>query len=152
MPAWTSPRTSRALPLQVAPGVEIPDSELSISFVRSSGPGGQNVNKLATAAQLRFDLAGSASLSHAVKMRMRPLSGRRLTDEGALLIIARNHRTQEGNRREALERLADIIRRALVPPKPRKATRPTRASKERRLDSKARRQRTKRNRSGSWEG
>ena len=140
------------MPLQVAPGVEIPDSELSISFVRGSGPGGQNVNKVATAAQLRFDLAGSPSLSHAVKMRMRPLSGRRLTDEGALLIIARNHRTQEGNRREALERLADIIRQALVPPKPRKATRPTRASKERRLDSKARRQRTKRNRSGAWEG
>jgi ribosome-associated protein len=140
------------LPLQVAPGVEIADSELSIVFVRGSGPGGQNVNKVATAAQLRFDLAGSPSLSHAVKMRMRPLSGRRLTDEGALLIIARNHRTQEGNRREALERLADIIRRALVPPKPRKATRPTRASKERRLDSKARRQRTKHNRSGGWEG
>ena len=140
------------MPLQVVPGVEIPDSELSISFVRGSGPGGQNVNKVATAAQLRFDLAGSPSLSHAVKMRMRPFSGRRLTDEGVLLIIARNHRTQEGNRREALERLADIIRQALVPPKPRKATRPTRASKERRLDSKARRQRTKRNRSGAWEG
>ncbi len=140
------------MPLQVAPGVEIADSELSIAFVRSSGPGGQNVNKLATAAQLRFDLENSPSLSPGVKARMRPLAGRRLTDEGALLIIARNHRTQEGNRREALERLADLIRAALLPPKPRKATRPTRASKERRLEGKARRQRTKRNRSGSWEG
>jgi ribosome-associated protein len=140
------------VPLQVAPGVEIADSELSIAFVRSSGPGGQNVNKLATAAQLRFDLENSPSLSPGVKARMRPLAGRRLTDEGALLIIARNHRTQEGNRREALERLADLIRAALLPPKPRKATRPTRASKERRLEGKARRQRTKRNRSGSWEG
>jgi ribosome-associated protein len=140
------------LPLPVAPGVEIPDSELSVSFVRSSGPGGQNVNKLATAAQLRFDLAGSTTLSAAVKARLRPLSGRRLTDEGALLIIARNHRTQEGNRREALERLADLIRRALVPPRERKATRPTRASRERRLQGKAHRQRTKRNRSGAWDG
>ncbi len=137
--------------LQITPGLEIPDSELSITFVRASGPGGQNVNKVATAAQLRFDLAGSPSLGPGVKARMRPLSGRRLSEDGALLIIARNHRTQEGNRREALERLADLIRQALVPPKPRKATRPTRASKERRLDSKARRQRTKRGRSGSWD-
>jgi ribosome-associated protein len=153
MPATTSPRTSGSpLPLEIAPGVEIPDSDLSLVFVRSSGPGGQNVNKLATAAQLRFDLDGSAALSHAVKMRLRPLSGRRLTDEGAILIIARNHRTQEGNRREALERLADLIRAALVPPKPRKATRPTRASRERRLDGKSRRQTTKRLRSKSWEG
>jgi ribosome-associated protein len=139
------------VPLQIAPGLEIPDSELSITFVRASGPGGQNVNKVATAAQLRFDLAASPSLSPGVKARMRPLSGRRLSEDGALLIIARNHRTQEANRREALERLAQLIREALVPPKPRKATRPTRASKERRLEAKARRQRTKRDRSGSWD-
>jgi ribosome-associated protein len=132
------------VPLAIAPGVEIPDSDLSISFVRASGPGGQNVNKLSTAAQLRFELAGSTALAPDVKTRLRALSGRRLTQEGAILIIARNQRTQENNRREAEERLADLIRRALTPPKPRKATRPTRASRERRLESKTHRRNTKR--------
>jgi len=117
------------VPLSVAPGVEIPDSELALSFVRSSGPGGQNVNKLATAAQLRFDLAGSVALAAEVKARLRALSGRRLTSAGEILIIARSHRTQEHNRREAEGRLAELIQRALVPPKPRKATRPTRAAR-----------------------
>ena len=97
--------------------MQIPDSELSLSFVRSSGPGGQNVNKLATAAQLRFDLAGSVALAAEVKARLRALSGRRLTSEGEILIIARSHRTQEHNRREAEGRLAELIQRALVPPK-----------------------------------
>jgi len=128
------------VPLAIAPGVEIPDSDLSISFVRGSGPGGQNVNKLSTAAQLRFELAGSTALAPEVKARLRALSGRRLTQEGAVLIIARN-------RREAEERLADLIRRALTPPKPRKATRPTRASRERRLEAKTHRRNTKRLRS-----
>lgn len=132
------------MPLAIAPEVQIPDSDLSLSFVRSSGPGGQNVNKLATAAQLRFDLAGSTALAGDVKARLRALCGRRLTGEGAILIIARNHRTQEGNRREAEERLAELIRRALVAPKPRKATRPTRAARERRLEQKTRRRATKR--------
>jgi ribosome-associated protein len=116
---------------------------LSLSFVRGSGPGGQNVNKVASAVQLRFDLAGSTALTDPVKARLRALAGRRLTDDGAILIIARNHRSQEQNRREASERLVDLIRRALIPPKARKATRPTRASKERRLQSKTRQQRTK---------
>jgi ribosome-associated protein len=132
------------MPVAVAAGLEIPDGELSLSFVRASGPGGQNVNKVASAVQLRFDLAASAVLSPEVKARLRHLSGRRLTGEGALLIIARNHRTQEGNRREAEARLADLVRRALVPPKPRKATRPPRAARERRLEHKTQRQRTKR--------
>ena len=114
-----------------------------MSFVRASGPGGQNVNKVATAVQLRFDLAGSRVLDADVKARLRALSGRRLTAEGAILIVARNHRTQERNREEARERLADLIRRALPPPQPRKSTRPTRASRERRLERKARTQRTK---------
>lgn len=132
------------MPLPVNARLAIPDGELSWSFVRASGPGGQNVNKVATAAQLRFDLAGSAVLSADVKTRLRALGGRRVTAEGALLIVARNHRTQEQNRREAGERLAELIRRSLVPPKPRRPTAPTRASRERRLEGKTRAQRAKR--------
>ncbi len=120
------------------------DQDLTWSFVRASGPGGQNVNKVATAAQLRFDLAGTESLEPAVKARLRSLAGRRVSADGALIIVARNQRTQEGNRREALERLTELIRRALVPPKARKPTRPTRASRERRLEGKTQRQGTKR--------
>jgi ribosome-associated protein len=132
------------VPLRVAASVTIPDDELSVSFVRSSGPGGQNVNKVASAVQLRFDLAHTRVLSDGARARLRALAGRRLTAEGAILIIARNHRTQESNRREAEDRLADLIRRSLTAPRPRRATRPTQASRERRLDHKARQQRTKR--------
>jgi ribosome-associated protein len=132
------------VPLIIAAGLEIPDSELSLTFVRSSGPGGQNVNKVATAAQLRFDLEANRRLAPEVKARLRALAGRRLTGEGALLLIARNHRTQEANRREAEGRLAELIRRALIAPRARRATRPTRASGERRLAHKTRLQRTKR--------
>jgi ribosome-associated protein len=102
------------------------------------------VNKVATAAQLRFDLAGTASLGPAVKARLKSLAGRRVTEDGALLIIARNQRTQDGNRREAVQRLTELVRRALVAPKPRRATQPTRASRERRLEGKTRRRTTKR--------
>ena len=121
----------------------MPDQDLNWSFVRASGPGGQNVNKVATAAQLRFDLAGTQSLEPAVKQRLRALAGRRVTEDGALLIIARNQRTQEGNRREALERLAELVQRALVAPKARKPTRPTRTARERRLQTKTQRRATK---------
>ena len=131
------------MPIEVTPDIVVPDSDFSLSFVRGSGPGGQNVNKVASAVQLRFDLAGTAALGESVKARLRALAGRRLTDDGAILIIARNHRTQEQNRREAGDRLVELIRQALIPPKPRKATRPTRASRERRLESKNRQQRTK---------
>jgi ribosome-associated protein len=133
----------RTMAVEVTPHISLPDHDLTWSFVRASGPGGQNVNKVATAAQLRFDLAGTRSLAPAVKERLRSLAGRRVTDDGALLIVARNQRTQEGNRREALERLTELVRRALVAPTPRKATRPTRASRERRLEGKTQRRRTK---------
>src|SRR5688572_22772110 len=131
------------MPLIVSPEVTIPDSDLSLAFVRSSGPGGQNVNKVASAVQLRFDLAGTIALDGGVKQRLRALAGRRVTDDGAILIFARNHRTQERNRAEALERLAELIRKALVPPRPRKPTKPTRASKERRLTGKVQKGKTK---------
>lgn len=131
------------MPLRIDSRVVIPDSDLSLSFVRSAGPGGQNVNKVATTAQLRFDLAGTQALDEAVKLRLRRLAGRRVAADGSLLIVARNHRTQERNRRETLERLADLIRQALVEPRRRKPTRPTRASRERRLENKTRRGRTK---------
>jgi len=132
--------------LEVTPSVVIPDTDLSFAFVRASGPGGQNVNKVSSAVQLRFDMQGSAALSDAVKSRLRALAGRRVTDDGAILIIARNQRSQEHNRREALERLAELIRRALVVPKTRRPTKPTHASKERRLEGKTRQQRTKQRR------
>jgi ribosome-associated protein len=122
----------------------IPDTDLSISFVRSAGPGGQNVNKVATAAQLRFDLQGTALLDERAKARLRALAGHRLIGDAEILIIARNHRTQEGNRREALARLQQLIARALEVPKTRRATRPTRASNERRIAGKLRRQHNKR--------
>ena len=134
------------MPLEITPTVVIPDTDLSFAFVRASGPGGQNVNKVSSAVQLRFDLAGTTVLSDAVKSRLRPLAGRRLTDDGAILIIARNQRSQDHNRREALERLAELIGKALIVPKTRKATQPTRASRERRLDGKIRTQQTKQTR------
>ncbi|MGH8317979.1 MAG: alternative ribosome rescue aminoacyl-tRNA hydrolase ArfB [Steroidobacteraceae bacterium] len=138
--------------LHITPDISLPDEDFTWSFVRASGPGGQNVNKVASAAQLRFDLAGTMSLEPAVKARLRSLAGRRVTEDGALVIIARNQRTQEGNRREALERLTQLVRRALVVPKVRRATRPTRASQERRLEGKTRRRTAKRLRSKvRWE-
>jgi len=130
-------------PLEISPMLAIPDSDLSLSFVRASGPGGQNVNKVASAVQLRFDLRGSTALDEGVKLRLRSLAGRRLTDDGAILVIARNHRTQEQNRREALGRLSELIHRALAVPKVRRATRPTRAGRERRLENKSRNRQTK---------
>lgn len=130
-------------PLEISPDVVIADSELALAFVRAGGPGGQNVNKVASAVQLRFDLHANTTLDEGVKLRLRALAGRRLTDDGAILIIARNHRTQEQNRREALARLSDLISRALPAPKVRRATKPTRAARERRLDGKSHNRRTK---------
>jgi ribosome-associated protein len=122
----------------------IPEQDLQFQFIRGSGPGGQNVNKVATAAQLRFDLLGTQALAGPVKARLRLLAGSRLNADGTLLIVARNHRTQEGNRRAALERLEDLIARASIEPKKRRATRPTLGSRERRLDHKRERKQLKR--------
>jgi ribosome-associated protein len=140
------------VPLIVAERVEIPDEELEWKFIRASGPGGQNVNKVSSAVQLRFLLSRNTGLSGAVRGRLRRLAGQKLTDDGSILISARSERSQEQNRRAALERLAGLIREALVEPKVRKKTRPTRASAERRIESKKRRAGTKRLRSArAWE-
>ena len=132
------------MPLAVNAGLEIPDHELELAFMRASGPGGQNVNKVSSAVQLRYNLAGSTVLSAAVKARLRALSGRRVTTDGALLIVARNQRSQEQNRRDAEQRLVELVRRALIAPKIRKPTAPTRGARERRLEGKTRLRRTKR--------
>ncbi len=140
------------MPFEPAPRLLIPDEELEWKFIRATGPGGQNVNKVASAVQLRFHLEANASLPAAAKERLRRLAGRRLLDDGSLLIVARAERSQERNRSEALERLAALIRAALVEPKTRKRTRPTRASKQRRLDDKKRRGEAKRTRgSQRWD-
>jgi len=138
--------------LVVSEHIAIPDEELEWKFIRSSGPGGQNVNKVASAVQLRFLLPQNTSLPVAVRSRLQRLAGQRLIDDGTILLTARAERSQEQNRRAALERLADLVRAALIEPKIRKKTRPTRASKERRIDAKKHRAGTKRRRSGrEWD-
>ena len=133
-------------PLIITHDVAIRDEEFEWKFIRSSGPGGQNVNKVASAVQLRFLLPNNTSLPVAARNRLRRLAGQKLIDDGSILISARSERSQEQNRRDALERLAELIRAAMIEPKIRKKTRPTRASKERRIDSKKRRGTTKQGR------
>jgi ribosome-associated protein len=130
--------------IEVTPRLSIPESELSERFIRSPGPGGQNVNKVATAVQLSFDVAGSPSLPEDVRRRLMRLAGRRVDSSGVLTLEAHRFRTRERNREDARERLAELIRQAAHRPKARVATKPTRASKERRLDSKRRNALTKR--------
>ena len=128
--------------IRVNDHISIDERELDESFVRASGPGGQNVNKVSTAVQLRFDVANSA-LPDDVRARLRTLAGRRLSNDGVLLIVATAHRTQERNRAEARERLVDLIRRAAERPVPRRKTRPPKSSKRRRLDTKRHRSHVK---------
>jgi ribosome-associated protein len=125
--------------IRITDRIAIEEREIEESFVRASGPGGQNVNKLATAVQLRFDVRRSPTLSDDVRARLERLAGRRLTTEGVLVITAQRHRTQERNREDALERLVALIRQAAVPPVPRRPTRPTAASKKRHREAKRRR-------------
>jgi len=124
--------------IEITPTLAIDERELDERFVRASGPGGQNVNKVATAVELRFDVAGS-SLPHAVKQRLTALAGKRMTGEGVLLIDSREHRTQSQNRAAARERLVALIRQATMVPVRRKPTKTTKSAKERRLTTKKRR-------------
>ena len=122
--------------IRITPSISIGEGELEEHFIRASGPGGQNVNKLSSAVQLRFDVRRSPSLPEGVRARLEQLAGRRLTREGVLVINAQPYRTQERNRDDARERLVDLIRRAAVPPAPRRPTKPSRLARERRLQSK----------------
>jgi ribosome-associated protein len=125
--------------IQINSRISIPDEEMEFTHLRASGPGGQNVNKVATAVQLRFDVFRSPSLPEEVRRRLKQLAGRRINSEGILVLDGRRYRTQDQNRADALARLRELISRAATPPKRRKVTRPTRSSKERRLKGKRQR-------------
>lgn len=125
--------------IRITDHISIGEDELEERFIRASGPGGQNVNKLNTAVQLRFDVRHSPALRDDVRARLARLAGQRLTNDGVLVITAQRHRTQERNRQDALDRLIELIRRAAVAPKPRRPTKPTKGSKERRLQGKKQR-------------
>jgi len=137
--------------IEIVPGLAIGEDELVETFQRAPGPGGQNVNKVSSAVQLRFDAASSPALSDDIRARLRRLAGRRMSAEGVVMIEAHRHRTQARNRDDARARLVELLRQAAVPPKPRKATRPSAAVRERRLQAKRERSEVKRARRGRAE-
>ena len=132
--------------LQINQTFQIDERELQFEYIRASGPGGQNVNKVATAVQLRFDVINSPSLASDTKGRLIRLAGKRVNADGVLIIEARRFRTQEANREDAIQRFTELVQKALVPPKPRRKTNPTAVSKEKRLKEKKQRGETKKNR------
>lgn len=134
--------------IPVTPHISLPEEEISLSFIRASGPGGQNVNKVASAVQLRFDARASRALPYEVKGRLSSIAGSRMTKEGVIVITANRFRTQEANREDAIERLKELIARAAVKPKPRIPTRISRNQKKKRLEEKIKRAHIKRARSG----
>ncbi len=134
--------------IEVTPTLTIPEDELHFDFVRAAGPGGQNVNKVSTAVQLRFDVVNSPSLPERVRSRLQRLAGQRLTGDGVLVITAQRFRTQIQNRQDAIERLTELIQQAAAKPKPRRKTKPSLAAQARRLDKK--RQRSEKKQRRSW--
>lgn len=125
--------------IHITPDIAIDEREIHEEFIRSSGPGGQNVNKVSTAVQLKFDVAGSTSLPDGVRRRLIQLAGKRITSSGVLIIRAQRYRTQEKNREDALKRLVELVRKSVEKPKPRRRTRPSLKSKEKRLERKRQR-------------
>ena len=138
--------------IRIPPHIVIQEKELNFEFVRSSGPGGQNVNKVSTAVQLRFDVRASIGIPGEVKSRLRTLAGRRMTEDGILIIKANQFRKQEQNRQDAVERLTQLLQMAAIKPKKRVKTRPTRAAKERKLAAKKQRGRLKKLRQKVFNG